>query len=394
MPDTNKRVDVRFFNQQLELIGDIDDYTALTYTRKWTTYNTFEMHVSKFDGELIRRGNFIMLNSDRYRSGIITYFEDNERETNDITIRGFCPRFLLFERPTIPPNGQDYDTYNTEVENILIGLIDRNCVNPENGNRKIPFLSCAKSQNRGEKTSFQTAHKVLKDEIASLCTASNLGTATCFDPTSKQIRFEVLSGADRTYDNGIRPPYVFARKWDRLFERNYTESDTDYKNVAYVAGQGEGKDREISTIGDDITGFGRREVFIDARDIGEDAETTLEDRGKLKLAEYALIKSFESTVKTDDYRTEWDLGDFVTIEDDKTGIREDRQILEVKEVYETENYSIEPVMGEPLKTPQTILKRNAASPVSYQGKQGEPGENGKTPNFRLDEDGNLYAVYE
>lgn len=394
MPDADKRIDVRFFNQQLELIGDIDDYTALTYTRKWTTYNTFEMHVSKFDGELIRRGNFIMLNNDRYRSGIITYFEDNERETNDITIRGFCPRFLLFERPTIPPSGQDYDTYNTEVENILIGLIDRNCVNPENGNRKIPFLSCAKSQNRGEKTSFQTAHKVLKDEIASLCTASNLGTATCFDPTSKQIRFEVLSGADRTYDNGICPPYVFARKWDRLFERNYTESDTDYKNVAYVAGQGEGKDREISTIGDDITGFGRREVFIDARDIGEDAETTLEDRGKLKLAEYALIKSFESTVKTDDYRTEWDLGDFVTIEDDKTGIREDRQILEVKEVYETENYSIEPVMGEPLKTPQAILKRNTASPASYQGKQGEPGENGKTPSFRLDEDGNLYAVYE
>ena len=394
MPDTNKRVDVRFFNQQLELIGDIDDYTALTYTRKWTTYNTFEMHVSKFDGELIRRGNFIMLNSDRYRSGIITYFEDNERETNDITIRGFCPRFLLFERPTIPPNGQDYDTYNTEVENILIGLIDRNCVNPENGNRKIPFLSCAKSQNRGEKTSFQTAHKVLKDEISSLCTASNLGTATYFDPTTKQIRFEVLSGTDRTYDNSVHPPYVFARKWDRLFERNYTESDTDYKNVAYVAGQGEGKDREILTIGDDVIGFERREVFVDARDIGEDAETTLEDRGKLKLAEYALIKSFESTVKTDDYRAEWDLGDFVTIEDDKTGIREDRQILEVKEVYETENYSIEPVMGEPLKTPQTILKRNAASPVSYQGKQGEPGENGKTPNFRLDEDGNLYAVYE
>lgn len=392
--DLNQRIDVRFFDKDLNLIGDIDDYTALTYTRKWTTYNTFEMHVSKFDGELIRRGNFIMLNSDRYRSGIITYFEDNERETNDITIRGFCPRFLLFERPTIPPNGQDYDTYNTEVENILIGLIDRNCVNPENGNRKIPFLSCAKSQNRGEKTSFQTAHKVLKDEIASLCTASNLGTAIHFDPTTKQIRFEVLSGTDRTYDNSARPPYVFARKWDRLFERNYTESDTDYKNVAYVAGQGEGKDREILTIGDDVTGFGRREVFIDARDIGEDAETTLEDRGKLKLTEYALIKSFESTVKTDDYRAEWDLGDFVTIEDDKTGIREDRQILEVKEVYETENYSIEPVMGEPLKTPQAILKRNTVNPVSYQGKQGEPGENGKTPSFRLDEDGNLYAIYE
>ena len=392
--DLNQRIDVRFFDKDLNLIGDIDDYTALTYTRKWTTYNTFEMHVSKFDGELIRRGNFIMLNSDRYRSGIITYFEDNERETNDITIRGFCPRFLLFERPTIPPNGQDYDTYNTEVENILIGLIDRNCVNPENGNRKIPFLSCAKSQNRGEKTSFQTAHKVMKDGISSLCTTSNLGTAIHFDPTTKQIRFEVLSGTDRTYDNSARPPYVFARKWDRLFERNYTESDTDYKNVAYVAGQGEGKDREILTIGDDVIGFERREVFVDARDIGEDAETTLEDRGKLKLAEYALIKSFESTVKTDDYRAEWDLGDFVTIEDDKTGIREDRQILEVKEVYETENYSIEPVMGEPLKTPQAILKRNTANPVSYQGKQGNPGENGKTPSFRLDEDGNLYAIYE
>ena len=95
-----------------------------------------------------------------------------------------------------------------------------------------------------------------------------------------------------------------------------------------------------------------------------------------------------------DYRKKWDLGDFVTIVDEETGIIEDHQITEVKETYEKGTRKVEPVFGQKLSGITDRIKKNVASPVSYQGKQGEPGENGKTPNFRLDEDGNLYAVYE
>ncbi len=153
----------------------------------------------------------------------------------------------------------------------------------------------------------------------------------------------------------------------------YTESQTDYKNVAYLAGQGEGKDREVVIMGNEITGFDRRELFVDARDI---QEGSLEDRGKLKLADYKQVKSFEATVEAADYREKWDLGDYVTIEDDKTGIREDRQIIEVQEIFEDGCYYVEPTMGEPIKSVKKILKKSSEIAVSYQGKQGDPGEQG------------------
>lgn len=391
---------IRVFDQTFKLIGEIDNYSSLIYTRKWQTYNEFETHISTYDNQLMQRGNFILINNDRYRSGVIEYIEDNEKETKDVILRGYCPRFLLFSRPGLPPAGQEYDTYNTQYENVIYGLIDKNCVNPANKNRVIPYLSCASSQNRGDIVSFQTTYKVIGDEISSLSTASRLGTAIRFEPQNdgSKLIFEVLEGIDRTYDNTERPPYVFARKWDRISERNYTESSIDYKNCAYVAGQGEGADREIVIIGNELTGFERREVFIDARDVSNeesDSSSTLEDRGKIKLADYALVKSFEATVKADDYREKWDLGDLVTIEDDKTGIRENRQIIEVQETYENGEYRVEPTMGEAFKGIAERMKRDSSqgSAVGLKGDPGKDGQDGKTARFEI-VNGHLFAIYD
>ncbi|MDT2284838.1 hypothetical protein P7H17_00070 [Paenibacillus larvae] len=43
------------------------------------------------------------------------------------------------------------------------------------------------------------------------------------------------------------------------------------KNIAVVAGQGEGEDRKIVTVGTS-TGLNRHEMFVDARDVGTQEE--------------------------------------------------------------------------------------------------------------------------
>src|SRR5699024_553894 len=78
----------------------------------------------------------------------------------------------------------------------------------------------------------------------------------------------------------------------------YVESELDYKNFAVVAGQGEGADRRIVTVGDAV-GKDRRVLFVDARDVEEETDEEdpqpipvheiaerLRNRGKQKLAEY------------------------------------------------------------------------------------------------------------
>ncbi len=92
-------------------------------------------------------------------------------------------------------------------------------------------------------------------------------------------------------------------------------------------------------------------------------------------------KDFSAEVDARDYRKKWDLGDFVTIVDEETGIIEDHQITEVKETYEKGTRKVEPVLAKSFSGITDRIKKNAASPVSYQGKQGEPG--GKRQNAKL-----------
>ena len=56
---------------------------------------------------------------------------------------------------------------------------------------------------------------------------------------------------------------------ENVSNREYTLDDTESRNCAYVAGQGEGAARAVITVGNEFTGRDRMEVFIDATDIEE-----------------------------------------------------------------------------------------------------------------------------
>lgn len=308
-----------------------------------------------------------MINNDPYRCGVIKYINDDEYESKDITVKGFCLRYLLVDRLTLPIPGQGYDVYNTQIENILYGLVDKHAVNPINLKRQLPGLIKGTSLNKGDILTFQGTYKVLMDELESLSETSGLGTSVKFDYQNNQLVFEVLEGIDRTYENGSNPPYIFSKKFDNVIKRNYTKSNIGHKNMAYVGGQGEEADREIVLINDNLSGYDRREVFIDARDIGKDSDTTLSDRGAVKLAEYPETLSFEAEVLARDYKTMWDLGDIVTVMDDDLGLIQNQRIIEVKETYEKGGIKIEPTFGQPLLTIQKKIKQMVGASSSTGG---------------------------
>lgn len=350
------RVNIRVFDRDLNFLGEVDAFTSFFYIRKWHTYSEFEFHLAK-PLPWINEDCLIMVNNDPYRTGVIRYINANEDGNEDVTVKGFCLRYLFVDRTILPTTGQGYDVYNTQIENIMHGLVNKNAINPVNVNRKYPHMICSASQNRGGTMTFQSTYKPLMDELESLSEVSGLGTAVKFDAHNKKEVFEVLEGVDRTYDNGVNQPYIFSKKFDNVVKRNYTKSNIGHKNMAYVGGQGEEADREIVLINDNLSGYDRREVFIDARDIGPDSETTLADRGAVKLAEYPETLSFEAEVLARDYRTMWDLGDIVTIMDDEVGIIQNQRIIEVKETYETGGIKIEPTFGQPLLTIQKKIKQ-------------------------------------
>lgn len=82
------------------------------------------------------------------------------------------------------------------------------------------------------------------------------------------------------------------------------------------------------------TGLTRRELWVDARDLqsgeGEDAltpeeyEEVLKTRGKERLAEHQLVKSFSAAVRTQGaafrFGEDYQLGDIITVMDKRLGV--------------------------------------------------------------------------
>ena len=174
--DTNL-ISIRFFDRDINFLGEVDNYTSLFYISKWETFGEFEFHIKAFSKELLYKGNLIMLNKDSSRVGVIEHIEITQE---DIKVKGFGLGYLLTQRITLPPNNHAYHEFNTNVEDIMLALVKANAAEPMDSSRKIPNLILEESKSRGPKLEFQTRYKNLADELTKLAKASELGLEDTF----------------------------------------------------------------------------------------------------------------------------------------------------------------------------------------------------------------------
>ena len=91
---------IRFYNEEREFIGEIDNFTSAVYVRRWETFGNFEIHFTEDRPDLFVPGYYIMINNDRYRNGIIQYYKNDSdgyepKSLKDIVIKGFSLLYLL-----------------------------------------------------------------------------------------------------------------------------------------------------------------------------------------------------------------------------------------------------------------------------------------------------------
>ena len=137
---------------------------------------------------------------------------------------------------------------------------------------------------------------------------------------------------------------------------------TAFSNDTYIGGEGEGNERRwlhmytTATKAEIPSGLALRELYVDAKDVssnnGEisDYEYTgmLKSRGKEKLAEHAVKQSLEAEIEpqtTYKYKTDWNLGDIVTVQN-KYCITAKPRIIEVIECWDENGYSVVPTFDD------------------------------------------------
>ena len=180
------------------------------------------------------------------------------------------------------------------------------------------------------------------DNLIALCSPDNLGFRLRLELPNKRMVFKVYKGTDRTINQTEVAPCLFSYIFENMLESEYNLNTQDSRNVALVAGEGEGIERTYTTVGE-VSGKSRKEIFVDARDL-----QVLKQRGSEKLAECRRVESFDGTINTQGnirYGVDYFLGDKVTVFDSQLGIQLDAIITEAEHSYSSKGESLNLTFG-------------------------------------------------
>lgn len=163
----------------------------------------------------------------------------------------------------------------TELLNTRVVMATENIVNVEEGmyalyrrNRRTLPIIVGRSTGYEEKTNTEITWGSVLEAVEKLAQLSGLGIKVVFDPGSGDETFVVYKGIDRTNDDSIDYIGYFGTDMDNVQSASVVSGSSDYKNVAVVAGAGEGADRAVRIVSlGYVTGENRRELYVDARDL-------------------------------------------------------------------------------------------------------------------------------
>ncbi|ROR28096.1 ReqiPepy6 Gp37-like protein [Mobilisporobacter senegalensis] len=337
------------FNQNRSLIGIVESFEYLRWTRRYSQCGSFELKAiaSPENTELLQVGNYIWKNDDE-EAGLIEYLQLSQTDEESITVSGRFATVLLGRRII-----WNTEKLNGDFSTCIAQLINNNVIAPVDVDRQIsnlsftaPFLSIPVKQ--------QVSYSNLLDKIQELCEAASVGIKTVFQPDTGHFTVTLYIGATSQA--------VFSKEYENLLDQTFTKNTSNYVNTVKIGGEGEGEDNRIFAYITNGLGENRREAFVDAKDLRmedfpTDYEDTLTFRGETRLAELAMSNYFEVTINNHSnltYKVDYDLGQVVQIISKKWGVSMTARIMEIEESYDADGQSINVTFG---KTELTIAQK-------------------------------------
>lgn len=328
-------------------VGIVEEPTSAIWTRSYYEPGEFEIYTPATRDllDILTEDCFITREGDNTVMIVERLEVTTDEEAGDfVTITGRSAAALLDRRIIFTQT-----TLSGRVDRAIYKIVAENAVNPTDSARKLP-LSMAMPDVLADKISAQHTGTNLLDAVEQICAAYGMGFRVVTD--SKTIvapRVELFVGKDRSAGQAINSPVIFSPEFENLLQTSYAFDVSKYKNVAVVAGEGEGNARKRAIIGD-ASGLMRRELYVDARDMStnageitaEDYAAQLEARGLEKLAETQTEEAFSGEVDTMNtfiLDVDYTVGDIVTVENEY-GIRADSRIISVSECWDESGYSV------------------------------------------------------
>lgn len=338
-----------------ENIGEVNQYDSLIWPDKFNGYASFELWapITEENSEYFKKGNILWCGGDNAAVVEIVKSTIDDKGTKIFNVKGRTLEMFLTTRIV----WGTYNASNKYASTVMYEIVNQNCINPSNASRKIPYLECAEDKSVGDKISIQKTGGEVYTILNTIAASSDIGFNVLFKPKEKKLIFEVVAGVDRTIEQSVVDPVEFSTDLEDILSSSYYTNDQDKKSVALVMGEGEGTSRKSKISGDNTTkGFGRRELYVDARDIqsesmNEDGTTTtltpaeydaaLVNRGDDKLAECKTTETFEAQIRVFgdvqyEFGKDYQKGDKVTVRDRQLNVVVSARITEVEQDFDDE----------------------------------------------------------
>lgn len=368
---TTPRAPIQIFDSNLNFVAEVDTYASLTHTRGWNAPGPFQIEINWnvhddtgtiFYAQLFQVGGYITIDNDSRKCGLILAIEkpidQGGKGSQNIKVSGFEPTILFNRRMIDVPSGSDFYTLNSNAETVIKTVIsDQAGPTATNMKRKMPLLSIATNQGRGDNYLLSVAYTELLGELTNCSVATRLGFFIELDRANKRIILDCELGTDLTAGNN--PAAIFSTNYDTLKSANLKTSLEQFKNLATVTGQGTGQLRPVLDVytAPEPTGVDRFETYVNANNLLTTPDLTA--KGSQTLDSFSYTKQLDAEILASSplvYGQDYNLGDFVTVA--AYDFSENVQITAIQESWQPLQYDLVPTFE---KAPPTISGQMAIS---------------------------------
>lgn len=357
-------MELYIYDASLELLGIIDEISALVWTRRYWECGEFSLllPMTSRHAALLQNGRLIA-RKDTDELGQIRYLNVSKDENGleQIEVQGKFLTHWIEKRLLLSGFVSELPTHE-----LLIKIVQENLITPLDPRRAVyPLLLADMSSLDSEPVNCSlAAYANALDTCSDRAKLAKLGFKIITDLKQKKHFFLVYKGLDRTFGQTENSVCIFFPEFDNVLSQEYIHSVENVATAVYVGGEEtEGEPRQVVEVLDDtFTGMDRIEYFEDASDISKSfTEDGVEQqlspeaylallmaRGHFTLDQKTESVSFSSHIDTHAnlvYKKDFDLGDRVTCVNKRWGIRIDSRITEITESYESGKEDLEITFG-------------------------------------------------
>ena len=362
-------------NSNREIIGILDDFQSIIWETNYYSTGAFEVYLQAVPQyiNVLQIGNYVTRPDDE-NIGIIENInvEYSEEFGKMIAASGRFAKSILDRRIIYNASGNTTGKLSISpvissglVETAVRKLVTDHIISSPQTARNISFITLGELQGitkkivdeSGKNTQVQTSFGNLLEYTDEMLHSYELGAKMVFDRETLQLKYTVYEGKDRSRNNTQNNlPIIMSQEYDNFFSSRYEKNTTQIKNTALIGGEGEGADRFCTMIGTNAVGLNRREVWIDASAQsktyelnGEQKQYTddeylalLKSAGTQTIADYQTTEIYDGELNINalTYKTDFNVGDIITVEDNELNIYINPRIIAVIENQNESGYSI------------------------------------------------------